>query len=221
VERLPRFEAIVFDMDGVLLDSEPLHYAALRSVLGAEGVTYSSTENEEFIGSTVEHLFSTLMRRYTLRRSMPEYIDLYDAAVLNVLATPRAPAAGVQELLTAADKLGVRLALASSSRRAWIDATLRAIGLPTTFEVIVSGDDVTRGKPDPEIYLQAAARLGLKADRCLAIEDAPNGVLSARRAGMPVIGVRTPYTSHLELEGTLVTVDSLSDLDPRQLLLPA
>jgi sugar-phosphatase len=79
--------------------------------------------------------------------------------------------------------------------------------------VVVSGDDVERGKPDPAIYVLAAQRLGVAAERCLVIEDAPNGVQSARAAGMTVLGVRTEYTAHLHLEGVARTVDSLAELD--------
>jgi beta-phosphoglucomutase-like phosphatase (HAD superfamily) len=104
--------------------------------------------------------------------------------------------------------------VASSSPRSWIAATLRSIGLGDVFPVIVSGDDVPRdrGKPDPAIYLLAAQRLGVAPGRCLAIEDSPNGVLSAHRAGMRVIGVRTSYTAHLRLEGADQVVDSLVEL---------
>jgi beta-phosphoglucomutase len=78
---------------------------------------------------------------------------------------------------------------------------------------LVSGDDVGRSKPDPEIYLLAAQRLGIAPIRGLAIEDSPNGVQSARRAGMAVLGVRTTYTAHLQLDGVIDTVDSLADVD--------
>src|SRR5262249_53662640 len=90
--------------------------------------------------------------------------------------------------------------------------TLRSLDLSEAFDAIVSGDEVSVGKPDPEIYLLAAQRLSLPAQMCLAIEDAPNGVASARSAGMDVIGVRTPYTAHLALDGALRVVDSLGDL---------
>ena len=209
---MQRFDAIVFDMDGVLLDSEPLHFEALHSVLRADGVSLSRAENEDFIGSTVEATFGALIARYALRRTLAEYVGIYDAAVLRVLEVAREPAEGVLDLLCAAKTRGMRVALASSSRRLWVDATLRSIGLSDAFEVIVSGDDVQHGKPDPEIYLLAASRLGLPPDHCLAIEDAPNGALSACRAGIPVIGVRTPYTAHLKLEGVLFTVDSLKEV---------
>jgi HAD superfamily hydrolase (TIGR01509 family) len=208
-----RFDAVVFDMDGVLIDSEPLHFEALGRVVGRDGVQLSRAENEEFIGTTVETTFSTLIARYALGRSIAEYTRLYDDAVLEVLSQPHLPEAGVLALIASARDLGMRLALASSSRRLWIDATLRSIGLSDAFEVIVSGDDVSLGKPDPEIYLLAASRLGIPPERCLAIEDAPKGVQSARQAGMTVIGVRTAYTAHLSLDGALRIVDSLTEVE--------
>ncbi|MBV9893514.1 MAG: HAD family phosphatase [Chloroflexi bacterium] len=215
---VPRFDAIVFDMDGVLLDSEPLHFAALATVLARDGVALSQSENEAFIGTTVETTFGTLIARYSLSRSLAEYTALYDAAVLDVLASPRPPAEGVEALIAAARDHGLRLGLASSSRRLWIDATLRSLGLSKAFDAIVAGDDVAHGKPDPEIYLLASNELGVAPARCLAIEDSPNGVTSARRAGMQLIGVRTPYTAHLTLDGVLQTVDSLAELDLVQTL---
>ena len=208
----------MFDMDGVLLDSEPLHFSALASVVGRDGVSLTQAENEEFIGTTVEATFSTLIERYALRRSVADYIPLYDAAVLEVLAEPRPPAPGVLDLIAASRQQKLKIALASSSRRLWIDATLRSLSLSNAFDEIISGDDVQHGKPDPEIYLLASQRLRLGAERCLAIEDSPKGVTSARRAGMQVIGVRTSYTAHLSLDGVLFTVDSLSEVDLHQLI---
>ena len=133
--------------------------------------------------------------------------------LLRVLVQPREPEPGVVALVERGRELGMRLGVASSSRRLWIDATLRSLGLSDAFDAIVSGDDVERGKPDPQIYLLAARQLGVAPHRCLAIEDAPKGVQSARAAGMAVLGVRTPYTAHLRLEGAERIVDSLADLD--------
>jgi len=200
-------------MDGVLLDSEPLHFSALEAVLGLDGVPLSMAEFEELIGTTTEATLSTLIARHHLPRSIPEYTRLYDTEILRLLEQPHPAADGARELVFAGRESGLRVALASSSRRVWIDATLRSIGLEGAFEAIVSGDEVSHSKPDPEIYLLAAERLAVAPQRCLAIEDSPNGAASARRAGMTVIGVRTPYTAHLALDGVLFTVDSLTEVD--------
>src|SRR5207244_8549464 len=99
------------------------------------------------------------------------------------------PEPGVRELIAAARAAGKRLALASSSKRAWIDATLSALALDDVFEAIVAGEEVATGKPAPDIYLEAARRIGVAPERCIAIEDSPKGVVSANAAGMYVIGL--------------------------------
>ena len=211
--RVNGFEAIIFDMDGVLIDSEPLHFAVLSDLLARVGHTLTRAENEQFIGATSDAMFSTLIARHGLAGTVAEYIACYDEALLHELQQPHAPAPGVTALMARLHELGKRLAVASSSRRAWVDATIRSLGLADSFDVVVTGDDVERGKPDPAIYLLTAQRLGIGPDRCVAIEDSPNGVQSARLAGMTVLGVRTEYTAHLHLDGVARTVDSLAELD--------
>jgi beta-phosphoglucomutase len=209
-----RFDAVIFDMDGVLIDSEPLHHDVVNRVLATDGVpSLERSEYEQFLGTTTDDFFDTLIVRYHLGRSKAEYTTHYDDALLLVLAEPREPSPGVKALIARLRTLGLRIALASSSRRIWIDATLRSVGLSDAFDALVSGDDVEFGKPDPAIYLLAAQRIGVEPARCLAIEDSPSGVQSARAAGMLVLGVRTPYTAHLRLDGVQRTVDSLAELD--------
>ncbi|MDQ6672425.1 MAG: HAD family phosphatase [Chloroflexota bacterium] len=216
-----RFDAIIFDMDGVLIDSEPLHFEVLNEVLAADGQALSRAENEEFIGATTETMWRTLIARRGLLRSMDDYKARYDEILLRELLQPRDPAPGVLALVRRGRELGMRLGVASSSRRIWIDATLRSLDLSGAFDAIVSGDDVARGKPDPQIYQLAAQYLRIVPPRCLAIEDSPNGVQSARGAGMVVLGVRTPYTAHLQLDGAERIVDSLAELDLTRDLLRA
>jgi len=199
-------------MDGVLIDSEPLHFTVANEVLADYG-GLSREENEAFIGTTTEFFWDTLIPRRGLPGTRSFYEARYDEAVLRILRQPWPACPGVPELVARLQQLGVRLALASSAKRTWIDATLQSIGLASTFSVIVAGDEVIHGKPDPEIYTLAAQRLAISAPRCLAIEDSPNGALSAQRAGMAVLGVRTPYTAHLTLTAATQVVDSLADMD--------
>jgi HAD superfamily hydrolase (TIGR01509 family) len=210
-----RFAAVIFDMDGVLIDSEPLHFAVANEVLSEVGQSLSREENEEFIGTTTEYFWDALIKRKGLPSTRAHWEARYDEVVLRLLARPRPAASGVSELVRHLHGLGVKLAVASSSKRTWIDATLLSIGLADAFEAEAAGDEVPRGKPEPDIYVLAAERLGVLPDRCLAIEDSPNGVLSARQAGMAVLGVRTPYTAHLTLDGAQLVIDSLTELDLR------
>src|SRR5579859_1250067 len=140
-----RFDAIIFDMDGVLIDSEPLHFDVLNDVLARDGHALSRRENEEFIGATTEAMWQTLIARRGLVRSMDDYKARYDRLLLRILLQPRDPSPGVVALVERARELDMRLGVASSSRRVWIEATLRSLGLSTAFDAVVSGDDVERG----------------------------------------------------------------------------
>src|SRR5258708_677135 len=144
---MSRFDAVIFDMDGVLIDSEPLHFAVLSALLARAGHLLTRAENEQFIGTTSEAMFSTLVGRHGLSGTIAEYIARYDAALLRVLQEPHAPAPGVVALLARLRELRLRVGVASSSRREWVEATIRSLGLADAFDVVVSGDDVERGKP--------------------------------------------------------------------------
>src|SRR5215208_642893 len=205
------FAATVFDMDGVLLDSEPLHHVVLNEVLAAEGRTLSFDEYRPYIGTTLEYTWSDLIHRYHLAGPVEDYILRYDEGILESYRRHSVLAPGVRALLDLLAAKGVRRAVASSSRTSWVEAALETLDIRRDFELLVTGDMVTHSKPDPEIYLLAAERLGVDPRRCLAVEDAPKGVAAARAAGMTVIGVRTPYTAHLTLEGAAVILDSLEE----------
>lgn len=212
------YDAVVFDMDGVLLDSEPLHHRVLNEVLAAEGRTLSFEEYRPYIGTTLEYTWSDIIRRFDLAGPVSAYIDRYDAGILESYRRHAMIAPGVRALLDDLAARGLRLAVASSSRTSWVEAALATLGIRPSFELIVTGDMVQRSKPDPEIYLLAAERLGVPPERCLAIEDAPKGVQAARAAGMTVVGVRTAYTAHLSLDGAAVVLDSLEGFTPDLLL---
>jgi beta-phosphoglucomutase len=203
------YAAVVFDMDGVLLDSEPLHHEVLNAVLAAEGCELSFEQYRPYIGTTLEYTWTDLIERLSLTGPIASYIARYDEGILEGYRRHSELAPGAYALLETLTRLGIRRAVASSSQTSWVETCLQTMGVRDFFEVVVTGEMVTRSKPDPEIYRLAATRLDVDPTRCLAIEDAPKGVLSARAAGMTVVGVRTPYTAHLPLEGAATIVDSL------------
>ena len=211
------YDAVVFDMDGVLLDSEPLHHTVLNEVLAGEGHSLSFEQYRPYIGTTLEYTWGDIVQRLGLRGPVAQYIAQYDAGILESYRRHSVIAPGVEELLALLAGRGLRLAVASSSRTSWVEAALETLGLRRSFELIVSGDMVQHSKPHPEIYLLAAERLGVPPKRCLAVEDSPKGAESARAAGMTVVGVRTEYTAHLSLDGAAVVLDSLEQF-PAELL---
>lgn len=204
-------------MDGVLLDSEPLHHIVLNNVLATEGRHLSFEEYRPYIGTTLEYTWSDVIRRFDLKGPVDQYILRYDEGILDSYRLHSVIAPGVRQLLDLLTQRGVRRAVASSSRTSWVEAALGTLGIRADFELIVTGDMVTHSKPHPEIYQLAAERLSLDPRLCLAVEDSPAGTASATAAGMTVVGIRTEYTRGATLSGATVVLDTLDEF-PGELL---
>ena len=209
------YRAIIFDMDGVLVDSEPLFLNAINRLLVQEGVDpVSEVENQEFlIGTTIQETWRQLKLRRPLPLPAETYMQRYDVIVREVMMQELAPQPGVRALIAACRRRGLPVAVASSSRHIWVDLKLAAIGLTGAFDLVLGGDDVTRGKPEPDIYLKAAAGLGLPPEQCIAIEDSPIGIAAAVAAGTCTIAVRTDYTRHLDVSQAHAILETLEDFD--------
>ena len=209
------YRAIIFDMDGVLVDSEPLFHDAINRLLTQEGAEpVSAAENQEaLLGTTIEETWRRLKRSRALPLPVETYMGRYDGMVREMMMQELAPQPGVRELIGVCRERGLPLAVASSSRHSWVDLKLAAIGLTGAFDLVVGGDDVINGKPAPDIYLKAAAGLGLPPGECIAIEDSPVGIAAAGAAGIYTIAVRTDYTRHLDVSQANAILESLADFD--------
>jgi HAD superfamily hydrolase (TIGR01509 family) len=198
-------------MDGVLVDGEPLHFACINELLGREGKSISLEVYKPYMGTKTG--WQDMISDFKLQHPREYYSPIYREMVLNCYREKAEPLPGALSLVTALRMEGLRIAVASSSIRPWVEACLQKIGLGTAFEVLVTGDQVTNGKPDPEIYLLAAEKLGVDPRECLAFEDAPAGIESAHNAGMQVWAVRTEYTRGLALPNPEREFESLADVD--------
>ena len=209
------YRAVIFDMDGVLVDSEPLFLNAINRLLAQEGVDpVAAAENQEFlIGTTIQETWRQLKLRRPLPLPAETYMQRYDVIVREVMMQELAPQPGVRELIAACRQRGLPIAVASSSRHIWVDLKLAAIGLTGAFDLVLGGDDVTHGKPEPDIYLKAAAGLGLPPEQCIAIEDSPIGIAAAVASGAYTIAVRTDYTRHLDVSQAHAILENLEDFD--------
>lgn len=179
--------AVVFDMDGVLLDSEPVHYEVLRGLLAAAGIPWTPEDHERSLGKTIEDTWGELRARHGTGALAGDLDARYGAEMLARYRSGIVLVPGALGLVRRLASLGVPIAVASSSPRAWVDAGLHGAGIARYALHSVAGDEVAAGKPDPEVYLQAARGLGLPPGECIAVEDAPTGVASARAAGMEVV----------------------------------
>jgi HAD superfamily hydrolase (TIGR01509 family) len=214
--------AVIFDMDGVLVDSEPLHHRTLNEVLAEEGRPgLDFAEYVPYMGTTDIYTWNDLIRRFGLPNTCEYYCDRYDERILLAYRRYSTPAAGALAALRALREFGVPLALASSSRREWVETCLAALGVRRFFDIVVSGDMVERSKPHPEIYLTSARLLGVPAEVCAAIEDSPQGIAAALAAGMFTIAVASPYPTATSTSSAHLRLNSLEDFDAASLILGA
>lgn len=182
--------AVLWDMDGTLIDSEEYHWIAWRRTMADEGVTIT---REQFLAS-FGHRNDSILPRWLGAAATPERIEkIANAKEEQYRGLIRkygiAPLPGVERWVHRLHEAGWKQAIASAAPRANVEAILEALSATRVFEGIVSAEDVKNGKPDPEVYLVAASGIGVPPDRCIVVEDAAAGVEGARRAGMKSIGV--------------------------------
>ncbi len=191
----PGAGAVIFDMDGVLLDSGVHHRDAWRLLLADLGVTPAPEFWRCTIGRPVEEAAALLLERPLAPAEAAELARRKREHYRRLAARGLLPVAGAPSFVTALARHGVPRAVASSASREDVESLLTEIGLRAHFEIVVTADDVRQGKPSPEVYLRAAAGLGQPPGACLVFEDAVVGVLAARTAGMRVIGLTTGLTA--------------------------
>jgi HAD superfamily hydrolase (TIGR01509 family) len=199
-------------MDGVLVDSEPMHLLAMRRVLAPYGVTYTDRENAEFFGFTDLEVFRILQSRYDLAPDARELTRRRTELLVELTQKGIVPMPGVPDVPRALHGLGYRLAVASSSASALIHATLEALGIATLFEALVSGLDVGRGKPAPDAFVETARRLGVPPHACLVVEDSRNGLLAAKAARMACAAIPCPATRHEDFSEADFKLEALPEL---------
>ncbi|MBD0421273.1 HAD family phosphatase [Streptomyces sp. TRM S81-3] len=186
--------SVIFDLDGTLVDSEPNYYEAGRQTLAEHGVTdFTWADHEGYVGISTQETVTDWKKRYGLRASVEELLADKNRRYLELVrgSTRAYPEMRKFVELLAGD--GVPLAVASGSSREAIEATLAGAGLDGYLRTLVSADEVTHGKPAPDVFLEAARRLGAEPADCVVVEDAAPGAAAAHAAGMRCIAI--PYVA--------------------------
>ncbi len=180
--------AVLFDMDGLLVDTEPMWLETETEVMARLGAPWTPEDQHALLGGSMERTVGYLLAKAT-RPAPPETVErwMIEGMMDLVRAGRTVVRPGVRELLAEVAAAGLPYALVTSSQRGFAEAVLDATGI--TFPVTVCAEDVTAGKPDPEPYLLAAKLLDVAPSRCVALEDSPNGVTSAAAAGCRVLAV--------------------------------
>lgn len=191
--KIPAIQAVVFDLDGVLMNSEWLAFKVWRELAARYGGALAETDYPGMIGISAEETAAYVMAKTGVAFDVAESCAWVWARILERLIHEIEPLPGSTELVRSLADRGVPLAIASNSLSHYIDTALAGLHLDTYFPIRVGIDQVPEGKPAPDVYLGAARRLGIPPENCLAVEDSRVGVQAAADAGMRVIAVPGPH----------------------------
>ncbi|MCM2392798.1 HAD family hydrolase [Streptomyces albipurpureus] len=200
--------SVIFDLDGTLVDSEPNYYEAGRRLLAEHGVSdFSWERHTDFIGIGTRETLETLREQYGLDSPVDTLLADKNRHYLELARASTEVYPEMQKFVELLHAEAVPMAVASGSSLAAIEAVLRGTGLDAFFDVIVSAEEVPRGKPEPDVFLEAARRLGAIPADCVVMEDAPPGAAAAYAAGMRCVAI--PYVAATALDPSFRSADLL------------
>lgn len=190
-------QGVIFDMDGVLCDSEPfICQAACRMFAERYGLKVLPADFIPFVGAGENRYLGGVAEKYGVTLDIPSDKARTYEIYLEIIRGRLEPLPGARDFIAACRRRGQKLAVATSADRVKMDGNLREIGIPAeAFDVCVTGNDVTNKKPHPEIFLTAAAGLKLAPERCLVVEDAPNGIRAGKSAGCACLGLTSSFAA--------------------------
>lgn len=210
----PGLDAFIFDLDGVIIDSEPLHLQITNDMLAQKDLSVAWDDYERFIGKTDDNFFRYVKEFAAYDESVEELIAEYkhrlEVFFNEALTLPIIP--GIHALVETLHHSGWKLAIASSSSHVNIRHVLRAARLTEYFPIQVSGEDIKHGKPAPDIYLEAARQLGVRPAAAVAIEDSQAGSIAAKAAGLYTIGFQNPGSGQQNLNAADLVIDRITKL---------
>jgi HAD superfamily hydrolase (TIGR01509 family) len=205
---------VILDMDGVIVDSEVMHIGIDAQVCAEYGVRVDEMAFERYVGTPAPETWRDVKARYGLTAPVEELVARARSLFERALADGRFPPAipGILELIQALHGEGVPIAVASSTVSDVVGRILSELGVLRLIDAYVGGDQVTSGKPDPEIYRTAAGLIGFRPEDCVAIEDSSPGVRSARAAGMACVAFRNATSGQQDLSDASIVVASITEL---------
>jgi HAD superfamily hydrolase (TIGR01509 family) len=212
-EGIGRLRGVIFDMDGVLVDSEPFIGRAAVAMFAEKGLTVDPREFLQFTGMGEDRFLGGVAELHGVVLDLPRDKKRTYEIYLDLIRGRLGPMPGVHEFIARCQAEGLSLAVASSADAMKVEGNLREIGVPIeTFGAVLMGEDVARKKPWPDVFLEASRRLGLDAADCLVIEDAVSGVTAARAAGARCLGLTSSFSAGaLRDAGAEWTAETLAD----------
>ena len=205
---------VIFDMDGVIIDTEPIHHHAFFTQFAELGITVSDALYASFLGSSTRNVFQQLKQEFNLPQEVPALLqrkrELFNQAFDTDAGLDLLP--GVRALIEDLQAHGVQLVLASSASKATIARVFQRFGLAPYFSHTVSGEDFAQSKPNPAIFLHAAELSQTPVGECIVIEDSANGVAAAKAAGIYCVGYASPHSAGQDLRLADRVIQDFSEL---------
>ena len=200
-------------MDGVLIDSEPLHFEVDEMVLKHLQIPEGKNYLERFVGYTNPAMWKIIKEEFNIEQTIEDLIELQMRIKLDYLNKSKYAAIhGVLELLDVIQARKIPIAIASSSPRVFIEAVIKKIKIAAFFQTCVSGEEVPQSKPAPDVFLKTAELLNVKPENCLVIEDSKSGTIAAKSAGMKCIGFRNPNSGNQDLSAADLIVNNINEI---------
>ena len=202
-------EAVIFDMDGVMIDSEREHFKAEQELFKELGIDIKALEYDRFVGLSSRLMWSELKESFSLPYSVEDLMAKAAAKLLtHFKEVDLIPMPGLIDLLDYINERSMGIAVASSSPKSLIDLVVDRLEIRDYFDCLVSGDEVAKGKPFPDVFLHTAALLRVSPENCVVFEDSANGVRAGKAANMRCIGYQNPSSGNQELSGCDLVVKS-------------
>lgn len=205
---------VIFDMDGVIIDTEPIHHHAFFTQFAELGITVSDELYASFLGSSTRNVFQRLKQGFGLPQEVPALLlrkrELFNQAFDEDTGLDLLP--GVRALIEDLQRHGVQMVLASSASKATIARVFNRFGLAPYFSHTVSGEDFAQSKPNPAIFLHAAELAQTPVTECIVIEDSANGVAAAKAAGIYCVGYASPHSAGQDLRLADQVIQDFSEL---------
>lgn len=206
-------KAIIFDMDGLMVDTEPLYSQAMQEIAQRRNKCFTLELKQKMMGRLGIESMRIFKDALGLNESPEEILKEREKIYEKLITQDVKPMPGLFNLLELLNKMGLRKAIASSSKRRWVELIITKLGITNEFEVIVSGEEVEHGKPHPDIYLLVAKKLNITPNECLVVEDSLSGVEAAKAANMTCIVIPNQFTQGLNFSYADILLNSLEEIN--------
>ena len=214
-----KFKAVIFDMDGVIIDSEPFYLEVQIDLFQKMGITVPPEEYNTFIGAGMREMWNMIKSSRNLTQPVEELIKLNNSVLLEYFkeSAKLVPTLYFTDFLASILAAGIKTAVASSTAKPIIEVILKKLNLYDFFNIIVSGNEVEKGKPAPDIFLETASRLNINPLECVVVEDSTNGVKAAKSAGMYCLGYHNPNSGNQDISAADEIINSFANINIKEM----